>query len=93
MTDYNPTDLAARLKSGLLSFPVTHFGADLAFDEDAYRKHLAWLAEYPVAGLFAAGEACGGLFYTDYPGGAALMRSALFGRAAGWSAAAEEASR
>lgn len=55
MTEYSPTDLAAQLKSGLLSFPVTHFTDDLAFDEGAYRKHLSWLAEYPVAGLFAAG--------------------------------------
>jgi 5-dehydro-4-deoxyglucarate dehydratase len=55
VTDYAPIDLAAQLKSGLLSFPVTHFTADQAFDEAAYRKHLAWLAEYPVAGLFAAG--------------------------------------
>jgi 5-dehydro-4-deoxyglucarate dehydratase len=55
VTDYSPTDLAAQLKSGLLSFPVTHFTDDLAFDEAGYRKHLTWLAEYPVAGLFAAG--------------------------------------
>ena len=55
MTEYSPTDLATQLKSGLLSFPVTHFAEDLEFDESAYRKHLAWLAEYPVAGLFAAG--------------------------------------
>ena len=55
MTEYSPTDLAAQLKSGLLSFPVTHFTDDLQFDEPAYRKHLGWLAEYPVAGLFAAG--------------------------------------
>lgn len=55
MTNYSPTDLAAQLKSGLLSFPVTAFNADLTFDEDAYRKHLSWLAEFPVAGLFAAG--------------------------------------
>ncbi len=55
MTEYSPTDLAAQLKSGLLSFPVTHFTDDLQFDEAAYRKHLGWLAEYPVAGLFAAG--------------------------------------
>jgi 5-dehydro-4-deoxyglucarate dehydratase len=55
VTDYSPTDLAAKLKSGLLSFPVTHFGEDLEFDEPGYRKHLGWLAEYPVAGLFAAG--------------------------------------
>jgi 5-dehydro-4-deoxyglucarate dehydratase len=55
VTEYSPTDLAAQLKSGLLSFPVTHFSEDLSFDEGAYRKHLGWLAEYPVAGLFAAG--------------------------------------
>ena len=55
MTEYSPTDLAAQLKKGLLSFPVTHFTDELAFDEDGYRKHLSWLAEYPVAGLFAAG--------------------------------------
>lgn len=55
MTEYSPTDLADQLKSGLLSFPVTHFTDDLQLDEAAYRKHLAWLAEYPVAGLFAAG--------------------------------------
>lgn len=55
VTDYSPSDLAAQLKSGLLSFPVTHFTEDLAFDEGGYRKHLAWLSEHPVAGLFAAG--------------------------------------
>lgn len=55
MTDYSPTDLAAQLKSGLLSFPVTHFTDELEFDEGGYRKHLAWLGEYSVAGLFAAG--------------------------------------
>jgi 5-dehydro-4-deoxyglucarate dehydratase len=55
VTEYSPTDLAAQLKSGLLSFPVTHFTDDLELDEAAYRKHLAWLAEFPVAGLFAAG--------------------------------------
>ena len=35
VSDYSPTDLAAQLKSGLLSFPVTHFTADLEFDEGA----------------------------------------------------------
>ena len=65
MTDYSPTDLAAQLKSGLLSFPVTHFDADLAFDEEGYRKHLAWLAEYPVAGLFAAGGTGEGFSLTN----------------------------
>ena len=55
VTDYSPTDLATQLKSGLLSFPVTHFSDDLELDEASYRKHVAWLSEYPVAGLFAAG--------------------------------------
>ncbi|MEW9552829.1 5-dehydro-4-deoxyglucarate dehydratase [Nonomuraea sp. NPDC050783] len=50
-----PQELADRLRSGLLSFPVTHFTSDLQFDEAGYRDHLAWLSEYPVAGLFAAG--------------------------------------
>lgn len=55
MAHWSPTDLALHLKSGLLSFPVTHFDADLKFDEAAYREHLAWQSQYDVAGLFAAG--------------------------------------
>jgi len=55
VTEYSPTDLAAQLKSGLLSFPVTHFTDDLALDEGGYRKHLGWLSGHPIAGLFAAG--------------------------------------
>lgn len=55
MSAYSPTDLAAQLKSGLLSFPVTSFQDDLSFDEANYRNHLQWQAQYPVAGLFAAG--------------------------------------
>ncbi|SDD57033.1 5-dehydro-4-deoxyglucarate dehydratase [Geodermatophilus telluris] len=55
MTLLPPAELATRLKSGLLSFPVTHFDADLQFDEARYREHLAWQAGFDVAGLFAAG--------------------------------------
>jgi 5-dehydro-4-deoxyglucarate dehydratase len=51
----SPQEMAANIGSGLLSFPVTHFDADLAFDEGAYREHLGWLSDYDVAGLFAAG--------------------------------------
>jgi len=50
-----PDVLADRLKSGLLSFPVTHFDAQLQFDEPRYREHLAWQSSFDVAGLFAAG--------------------------------------
>jgi 5-dehydro-4-deoxyglucarate dehydratase len=55
VTHLAPADLAARLTTGLLSFPVTHFDEDLEFDEPRYREHLAWQAGYDVAGLFAAG--------------------------------------
>lgn len=47
----------------------------------------------PVPGLYAAGEATGGLFYGDYPGGAALMRAAVFGRSAGRTAVTEALQR
>lgn len=55
MTNYSPTELVETLGKGLLSFPVTHFDADLQVDGAAYREHLEWLSGYPVAGLFAAG--------------------------------------
>jgi len=55
MSDYAPRDLAAALPRGLLSFPITHFTADLDFDAEHYRDHIARMAEHPVAGLFAAG--------------------------------------
>lgn len=55
MSVFTPQDVAARLGSGLLSFPVTHVTTDLEFDETAYRENIAWLAEHEAAGLFAAG--------------------------------------
>lgn len=51
----SPQEVAARLGSGLLSFPVTHFTADRELDEKPYRDHVAWLASEGAAGLFAAG--------------------------------------
>lgn len=41
-----------------------------------------------IPGLYAAGELLGGLFYDNYPGGASLLRSLVFGRLAGREAAA-----
>ncbi|MEH3118142.1 MAG: 5-dehydro-4-deoxyglucarate dehydratase [Methylorubrum populi] len=55
MARMTPAEMAKALGSGLLSFPVTHFRDDLAFDEGAYRNNLSRLADHPVAGLFAAG--------------------------------------
>jgi tricarballylate dehydrogenase len=40
-----------------------------------------------IPGLFAAGEAVGGIFYHNYPGGAGLINGAVFGKIAGTSAA------
>jgi tricarballylate dehydrogenase len=40
----------------------------------------------PIAGLYAAGELVGGLFYHNYAGGSGLMAGAVFGRIAGASA-------
>ena len=41
----------------------------------------------PIAGLYAAGELVGGIFYFNYPGGTGLTNGAVFGRIAGASAA------
>jgi 5-dehydro-4-deoxyglucarate dehydratase len=50
-----PVEMARRLGEGLLSFPVTHFGADGEFLEGPYREHCAWMLEHELSGLFAAG--------------------------------------
>ena len=55
MTTMSPVQMAHRLGGGLLSFPVTHFDAEGAFLEDPYRAHCAWMLEYELSGLFAAG--------------------------------------
>lgn len=50
-----PLAIKQAVGAGLLSFPVTHFDDTLSFNEDAYRKHVAWLAGYDATALFAAG--------------------------------------
>lgn len=47
----------------------------------------------PIPGLYATGEITGKFFYHNYPGGAGLMRGAVFGRIAGVEAAREALSR
>jgi tricarballylate dehydrogenase len=47
----------------------------------------------PIAGLYAAGELVGGLFYFNYPGGTGLMAGAVFGKIAGDSAGKKAAPR
>ena len=56
MSNMTPQAMAATLAGGLLSFPVTHFGADFRFQEGPYREHCAWLLSFGrLTGLFAAG--------------------------------------
>ncbi|WP_018700965.1 5-dehydro-4-deoxyglucarate dehydratase [Amorphus coralli] len=50
-----PTTLKAALGNGLLSFPVTPFGADGEFNEEPYRDHVGWLSGFGASALFAAG--------------------------------------
>ena len=43
----------------------------------------------PIEGLFACGELVGGVFVAGYPGGSGLTSGAVFGRRAGYGAAAQ----
>ncbi len=51
------------------------------------RGHVLDIADRPIAGLYAAGELVGGLFYFNYPGSSGLMAGSVFGRIAGRQAA------
>ncbi|MCZ2261258.1 5-dehydro-4-deoxyglucarate dehydratase [Isoptericola sp. QY 916] len=55
MATYSPSELAATLKEGLLSFPVTPFAADGEVDAARYAEHIAWQTSFGIGGLFAAG--------------------------------------
>lgn len=50
-----PNALKTALGAGLLSFPVTPFGQDGAFNERAYSEHVGWLSSFDASVLFAAG--------------------------------------
>lgn len=51
----NPLALREIIRSGLLSFPVTPFDEEDRFNPSAFRAHLEWLSQHPVAGLIVAG--------------------------------------
>lgn len=50
-----PNALKSALGAGLLSFPVTPFGPDGAFNPGPYAEHVSWLAGFKASVLFAAG--------------------------------------
>ena len=66
MSKMSPGEMAAKIGSGLLSFPVTHFNAAGEFDEAPFREHCEWMLEYELAGVFAAGGT--GEFFSLTPG-------------------------
>ena len=80
----NPLDAAPFIGFKVVA-GLTFTFAGLSIDRDC---HVLDARGVPIPGLFGGGEACGGLFYNDYPAGAALMRSSVFGRIAGINAAA-----
>jgi len=71
-----PEELAKKIGGGLLSFPVTHFKQDFAFDEAPYREHIEWLLKYSPAGLFAAGGT-GEFFSLTMPEFASVVSAAV----------------
>jgi len=61
-----PAEIKAKLGSGLLSFPVTHFDGEGRFARESYQSHVEWLAGYRAPVLFAAGGT--GEFFSLTPG-------------------------
>ena len=53
--DMSPQELKTALGSGLLSFPLTDFDADLRFAPAPFADRLEWLQPYGATVLFAAG--------------------------------------
>lgn len=50
-----PAAIKAALGAGLLSFPVTAFDGDGAFNAKPYGEHVSWLSQFSATVLFAAG--------------------------------------
>ena len=72
----NPQELKTVLESGLLSFPLTDFDAELRFNPKPYAARLEWLMPYGASALFAAGGT--GEFFSlsgdEYP---AIIKTAV----------------
>jgi tricarballylate dehydrogenase len=85
----NPID-APPFEAYAVTCGVTFTFGGLAIDEEARVQHDDG---GPIAGLYAAGELVGGLFYFNYPGGAGLMAGAVFGKIAGGAAGRQASGR
>ena len=88
----NKTNWATRLECApFYAYPVvcgitfTYGGLAVSTDGEVLSDRNQGSA---IEGLYAAGELVGGLFFEGYPGGSGLTAGGVFGRAAGYSAAA-----
>lgn len=55
MAHFGPEDMAKAVAKDILAFPITHMSDALEFEEEPFRRHLAWILEAKPAGVFAAG--------------------------------------
>ncbi|HET7402578.1 MAG TPA: 5-dehydro-4-deoxyglucarate dehydratase [Usitatibacter sp.] len=72
----HPNQLRQVLGSGLLSFPLTDFDAQLRFAPVPYRRRLEWLMPYGASALFAAGGT-GEFFSLEPVEYSAVMKTAI----------------
>jgi tricarballylate dehydrogenase len=78
---------AVRLEdTPLVGYPVTG-GITFAFGGlgQSTRAEVLDTSHEPIGGLYAAGNATGGLFYNNYPGGTGLTNALVYGKIAGES--------
>lgn len=75
-------------ENSLVGYPITG-GITFTFGGLAQTPNAEVLdtSDDPIPGLFAAGNATGGLFYNNYPGGTGLTNALVFGKIAGEQAA------
>lgn len=52
---FSRADVTRALGDGLLSFPITDFDEEGAFDRESYRQRLAWFISHDISAVFVAG--------------------------------------
>lgn len=52
---FSKQEVVEAIGDGLLSFPITDFDQNGQFDEESYRKRLAWFISHDISAVFVAG--------------------------------------
>src|SRR5206468_12380260 len=71
-----PRELKQIISSGLLSFPLTDFDAELRFAPKSYAARLEWLMPYGASALFAA-VGTGEVFSLEPQGFSEVVKTAI----------------